>query len=74
MEPAGPNKLGAEPSFKSKGFVNPMIISPRLEKQLLVKLCVWGQVNLFTAIHHRTLAHIMQICYLVTCSHHGSGI
>ncbi len=51
VEPAGPNKLGTEPSFKSKGFVNPMINSPRLEKQLLcVNVCVWGWVNLFAAI------------------------
>ncbi len=41
VEPAGPNKLGTEPSFKSKRFMNPAMNSPRLEKQSLVKLRVW---------------------------------
>ncbi len=37
VEPAGPNKLGTEPSIRSKCLVNPTLNSPILEKQSSVK-------------------------------------
>ncbi len=37
VEPAGPNELGTESSFKIKRFVNCALNSPGLEKQLSVK-------------------------------------
>ncbi len=75
VEPAGPNKLGTEPSFKSKRFVNPCIELPEIREVAVSKMtCLRaGQVD-----HSRpTLSigrHYEYVVYTVRCSRHRSGI